>query len=425
MYSDNEETKICKKCGRLLPLSEFRLMHGRFYNPYYLGHCKECEYKNQKEYLTMKNEVTFSDNLQYIIDIQNKTIRTERMLNLSKLDIIPIGTDEIFVQLMDYKNVWMSNYGRAITKLNGKYTLIKGSYDSNGTLRYTFNRNRYINGKYIYKTEVVYAAKMVIDQFVVNPDKVNNVYIWHSGYNKEDNYYRNLYPLNQKQYRIVKSHFNRTGDDSEWYIMNNIINDIRFKPDNWSQKCMNPRVAGVGYWGDDDVDCNAESYLRWSDMLQRCYNKKLHERYPQYSECEVCEEWKNYSNFKVWWDDHKPNCKVDLDKDILFKGNKIYSPETCAFVPHEINTLFVNGKGKRGNLPLCVYFDTDKGNYRANMSFMGRSIKIGTFDTIEEAFARYKEYKEDFIKDIAEQYKEELPWKVYNAMMSWQIEISD
>ena len=151
MYRDSEETKICKKCGRLLPLSEFRLMRGQFYNPYYLGHCKECEYKNQKDYLTMKNEVTFSDNLQYIIDIQYKTIRKERMLNLSKLDIIPIGTDEMFVQLMDYKNVWISNYGRAITKSNGKYTLIKGSYDSKGKLRYTFNRNRYINGKYIYK----------------------------------------------------------------------------------------------------------------------------------------------------------------------------------------------------------------------------------------------------------------------------------
>lgn len=188
---------------------------------------------------------------------------------------------------------------------------------------------------------------------------------------------------------------------------------------------MIPVVAGVGYRGSDDVDCNSESYLRWRDMMQRCYNEKLHERSPQYIGCTVCEEWKNYSNFKVWWAERKPSSKVDLDKDISFKGNKTYSPETCAFVPHEINTLFVNGKAKRGNLPVGVHYDAEKGKYRANMAFMGRSIKLGTFETAEEAFARYKEYKEDFIKDIAEQYKDKIPDKIYQAMMNWQIEITD
>lgn len=122
---------------------------------------------------------------------------------------------------------------------------------------------------------------MVVEQFIVNQDKANNVYIWHSGYNKEDNYYRKLYPLNQEQYRIVKNHFNKTGDALEWFILN-VINDIRFKHDNWSKKCMLLRVAGVGYWRCDDVDCKSESYLRWSNMLQRCYNEKVHDRLPQY-----------------------------------------------------------------------------------------------------------------------------------------------
>lgn len=59
------------------------------------------------------------------------------------------------------------------------------------------------------------------------------------------------------------------------------------------------------------------------------------------------------------------------------------------------------------------------------MSFMGEQIKLGTFDTAESAFARYKEYKEDLIKDMAEQYSEQIPDKVYNAMMGWKIKIND
>ena len=399
-------------------------MQGKFHNPYYLGQCKECEYIYQRNYLEKKNEEVFSDNLEYLIDIQYKKIKPERILDIAALDIIPIGTDEIFVKLMDYKNVWLSNYGRAIKYKCGKYTLLQGSYDSYGLLKYTLSKNVFIDGEWTYKRDVVYAAKMVVEQFIVNPDKTNNIYIWHSGYNKEDNYYRNLYPLNQEQYRIVKRHFNKTGDDSEQFILN-VINDIKYKPDDWSKKCMIPIVAGVGYLGSSDVDYKSKSYLRWSDMLQRCYNAKLHERSPRYIGCEVCEEWKNYSNFKVWWDEHKPNCNADLDKDILFKGNKLYSPETCVFVPHEINTLFVNNNGNRGDLPVGAYYDKERGKYRANMTFMGRSIKLGTFETAEEAFTRYKVYKEDFIKDIAEQYKDKIPQKAYQAMLNWRVEITD
>ena len=83
--------------------------------------------------------------------------------------------------------------------------------------------------------------------------------------------------------------------------------------------------------------------------------------------CTVCEEWLNYSNFKVWYDQNRiKGMALDLDKDILFKGNKVYSPETCCFVPHAINTLFLNGKKNRGDLPLGVHFDKSKGRNYCN-----------------------------------------------------------
>ena len=419
------ETKMCKKCGRILPIDKFRLVKGQFNNPYYLGQCKECEYKYQREYLEEKNKIEFSDNLEILIERHYKEIKPERILDISGTGIIPIGTDEIFVKLMDYKKSWLSNYGRVIRYSNGKLSLLQGGYDNCGVLRYTLPKNVFFDGKWMYKNVLLYAAQAVVEEFIVNPDKANNVYIWHSGYDKQDCYYRNLYPLNQEQYRIVKSNYKKTGDDSEEFIIK-VMNDIRYKPDDWSRKAMQPIMCGIGYRGSEVVDCQSESYLKWHDMMNRCYNEKFLEKNPQYRGCAVCEEWLNYSNFKVWYDKNKvPGLSLDLDKDILFKGNKVYSPETVAFVPHVINTLFVNCKESRGDLPVGVYFDKDRGKYRAEMMFLGRPIKLGDFDTAESAFARYKEYKEDFIKDMAEQYKDRIAQKVYDAMMKWEIEIND
>ena len=418
-------TKICSKCGRELPIEKFRLLKGQSYKPYYLGQCKECEYKYQREYLTEKNKIEFSDDLEILIHRKYKNIKKERVLDISKLDIIPIGIDEIFVKLMDYKNAWLSNYGRVIRHSDGRYNLLQGSYDDYGVLRYSLQKNVFVDGKWIYKRVDLWAAKAVVEEFVVNPDRANNIYIWHRGYDKQDCYYRNLYPLNQEQYRIVKRNFNETGDDTEEFIIK-VMNDIRYMPNNWSKQCLEPIMCGIGYRGVLYENGRLESYIRWHDMINRCYNAKFHEKQPQYKGCTVCEEWLNYSNFKVWYDQNKiQGMKLDLDKDILFKGNKEYSPATVAFVPHEINTLFINTKKSRGDLPVGVNFDTSKGKYRAQMAYMGRTKKLGTFNDVSSAFKKYKEYKEDFIKKMAKQYRDRIPYKVYEAMINWVIDIND
>lgn len=106
-----------------------------------------------------------------------------------------------------------------------------------GALRYSLKKNVFFDGIWIYKSVHLYAAKAVVEEFIVNPDKANNVYIWHSGFDKQDHYYRNLYPLNQKQYMAVKNHFNKIGDDSEGFILK-VTNDIRYKPDDWSRRLL-------------------------------------------------------------------------------------------------------------------------------------------------------------------------------------------
>lgn len=427
-----EDTKICNKCGKLLPIEKFRLCTGQFGNPYYRGACKECEGYYAYEYVEKKREkeYTFSDDLEINTQRKYKEIDKARILDISNIgiDIILYGTDEIFVKLMDYKDTWLSNYGRIIRCVQGKYGLLEGT-EINGELRYSLRKNVFFDGRWVYKQTYLYAAKAVIDTFIVNEDKANNIFIWHSGYDKQDCYYRNLYPLNQEQYRIVKNHFKKTGDDSEEFILK-VMNDIRYKPDNWSKKAIKPVMYGVGYHGLLYTNSKEKSYDRWHWMMNRCYSKAVHELYPEYEECTVCDEWLNYSNFKLWYDEHITPWellgeKVDMDKDILIKGNTVYSPETVSFVPKIINSLFIRSLKNERNYPLGVFFEKDKNKFRACINFMGKNKKLGTFNTAEEAFKQYKEYKENLIKDMAEKYRDRIPDKIYRAMIGWEVEITD
>ena len=380
MLNDNKETKICKKCGRELPLDRFRFSSANGH-PYYRGLCKDCEGVYFKEHSKKKREkeFIFSDNVEIRIGREFKEINPARILNIADLGIIPCGTDEVFVRLMDYKDTWLSNYGRCITRTWGKYGLLDGSY-IRGELRYSLRKNVFYDGKWIYKRDYAYAPKMVVETFIVNEDKANNIYVCHSGNDKEDCYYKNLYPLNQEQFRIVRNHFLKTGDDSEEFILK-VMNDIRYKPDDWSAKTAELVMYGVGYHGTLYTNSNEDSYDRWHWMMNRCYSTAIHKLYPQYENCTVCKEWLNYSNYKLWYDEHKIEMKVfcgrvSLDKDILIKGNTVYSPETVCIVPQTINTLFVTCKEKRGDLPLGVFFDVDKNKYRACVAAMEKSIKL-------------------------------------------------
>ena len=108
------------------------------------------------------------------------------------------------------------------------------------------------------------------------------------------------------------------------------------------------RYYGVGYLGEGKYKMSenrklTKCYKAWYHMLQRCYDHKLHERYPTYKDCKVSEEWHNFQNFGKWFDDNYYEIEgetMTLDKDILTKHNKIYSPETCIFVPQK-NKCFI------------------------------------------------------------------------------------
>lgn len=168
------------------------------------------------------------------------------------------------------------------------------------------------------------------------------------------------------------------------------------------------------------------SYNTWHDMLKRCYSEKLHKKEPAYIGCSVCNEWKYFSNFKDWFDSNYVEGYA-LDKDILVKGNKVYSPETCCFVPKGLNSLLTNRKNHRGKYPLGVSKASYSDNYEAAVYKNGKRVHIGTFKTIEEAFNAYKVAKEAYIKEVATKYYNDgkIARNVYEALMNYKVEITD
>ena len=168
------------------------------------------------------------------------------------------------------------------------------------------------------------------------------------------------------------------------------------------------------------------SYQAWTSMLERCYSNKYQNKKNTYLGCTVCEEWLLFSNFKKWFDNPENGYQegYHLDKDILVKGNKIYSPNTCCIVPASINTIFTNRKKNRGIYPIGV-IKRDNGRYVARACGVKRHI--GVYKTIQEAFYAYKDAKERYIKSIAEKYFQEgkITKRVYDALMKYEVEITD
>jgi len=187
-------------------------------------------------------------------------------------------------------------------------------------------------------------------------------------------------------------------------------------------------VHGVGYIGEttEIISNKNHKYSQWSGLLYRGYSKKFKDNNPSYKDVIVCEEWHNYQVFAEWFEaNYNPEIMDGwhLDKDILIKGNKIYSPEMCCFVPQEINKLFCKSNSTRGDFPIGVKKANKK--YESYVTKKGKNIRVGLFNTPEEAFQAYKIAKEEHIKEIANKWKELIDPKVYEALINYQVEITD
>lgn len=190
-----------------------------------------------------------------------------------------------------------------------------------------------------------------------------------------------------------------------------------------------PSVYGVGYIGEGIYLSKVggkvtKIYHTWNSMLGRCYSSKCQEKQPTYIGCSVDERWHNFQVFAEWFENNYKE-GFELDKDILIRDNKVYSPETCCFIPKEINTLLLKRQNGRGNLPLGVSYHKKNNTFIAELSIRGNSMYLGSFKTKEEAFEAYKIAKESHIKKIADKFILCITTRVYQALINYKIEITD
>ena len=197
-------------------------------------------------------------------------------------------------------------------------------------------------------------------------------------------------------YRIIKF-LDKYGHTSK-YHMSNIKEGSISNP-------YHPSVSGVGYFGVGEyvssTNRNHELYYTcWINMIKRCYDKTNRKLYNSYKNVTVCEEWHNFQVFAKWYEENYPQhiegILFELDKDFLQIGieNKVYSPETCIFLPTSINSFLCSVSNKIEGVHYHKYNNT----FIAQIYNYNRDNRyLGSFDTYEEAKSIYINEK---IKDV-------------------------
>ena len=193
-----------------------------------------------------------------------------------------------------------------------------------------------------------------------------------------------------------------------------------------------PSVYGIGVLGTKYPPSingrNTKEYDLWHNMLTRCYSDDFKKKRPTYWGCEVSDKFKSYEYFHKWCHNQIGfgNEGWHLDKDLLLKGNKIYSEDTCIFLPHEINTLLTKCTASRGEYLIGVYWCKTNKAFKAQVSKnKGKQKNLGLFKTELEAFNAYKTAKESFIKEHANKWKDKIDSRAYEALMNYTVEITD
>ena len=197
-----------------------------------------------------------------------------------------------------------------------------------------------------------------------------------------------------------------------------------------------PSVHGIGVSGTKYPSrvngVLIKEYMLWCHMLERCYSDTYKKKQPTYEGCEVSNNFKSYEYFYEWCNkqigfgnDGNGN-PFQLDKDLLIKGNKVYSENSCVFIPREINSLLIKREASRGEHLIGVCWDKTANAFKAQVNKgKGRSEHLGHFKTELEAFNAYKVAKESFVKEQANKFKSQIDERAYEALMSYTVNITD
>lgn len=169
---------------------------------------------------------------------------------------------------------------------------------------------------------------------------------------------------------------------------------------------MAPSVLGIGIVGTQEEVSKTVAYKYWAGMITRCYSEDYHKTRETYRGCSVAKEWHYFPNFRKWFNDNYVD-GYHLDKDLLNQGNKVYSPETCCFIPPEVNSYIVERGSIRDGCEMGVSKRRKKGSMKYNGIYNVVSVGVYLLRTtdLELANSRYKEFKKLVFEEIADKYE--------------------
>ena len=222
----------------------------------------------------------------------------------------------------------------------------------------------------------------------------------------------------------VEIQFLKTGYEATVELGHIKIGNVK---DPYAPSVYGVGIAGTKYPSTVNGVITKEYYL-WHNMLQRCYNGYFKKKRPTYEGCEVSDKFKSYEYFYEWCQKQIgfDNQGWQLDKDLLVKGNKVYSEDSCVFLPQEINSLLVKSNASRGEHLIGVCWDKAKKAFKAQVrKNKGKSEHLGLFKTEIEAFNVYKTAKESYLKEQANEWKSQIDDRAYNALMNYKVNIDD
>ena len=194
---------------------------------------------------------------------------------------------------------------------------------------------------------------------------------------------------------------------------------------------FHPEVRGIGFFGVGPYTSKlvgngkvgTKEYVHWSSMFTRCYSSEYHGRFPTYLGCSVDVQWQNFQEFAEWcqWQTGFKSEGYVLDKDLIIPGNKVYSPETCVFLPTEINNMIVTQTKEGKVTPPGISFQHDYQKYIVSCAINGKNRNLGRYKCPEEAFAVYKKFKENLVREKAEEYKDRIDIRAYAALVNFKV----
>lgn len=190
-------------------------------------------------------------------------------------------------------------------------------------------------------------------------------------------------------------------------------------------KIANPYFRGFngqGYIGVGKYNSNLianPAYSKWMSIWRRIGQIDKPD-FATYVDCKMDVRWESLQDFSEFY--HSCPYRQDgweLDKDLIVPGNRIYGPDTAAYVPVEINA-FIKTRKRKAHLPMGV--NVNRAFFSAAIRIDGKETYLGNFVTPEEAYVAYKEAKEKEASRLADKYDGLVDPRVIEALRNFKVD---